>query len=151
MTALTATRQAAGAVPVFAPRAAVTAVGARAGTATFADDLAVAAKRVIATRAGARIVFVQLTITIVTRYAVPLIELDVGRSGRIGMQDPIDDRKEIAQSAFLKCSCDRRSSFAGTEPFVMHMRMRRARVGTRRVRFQSDDLVSPLIADSLLV
>jgi hypothetical protein len=95
------------------------------------------------------IVLVHGGIAIVARWTKPAIQFDVSGSGRVGMQNPLDDRKEIEEPPFFQGSSDRGPSFARAQTVAVHMRV--SRIGARRcrVRLQGDYRIRGLAADAV--
>ena len=94
--------------------------------AALARGLAVRAERFVTAVAEVTLVFVERAVAVMTRHSIPAIEFDISRSDRVGVQDSIDHGEEVVEPAFGQSRSNRRSAFAGTEPLVQHMRMRRA-------------------------
>lgn len=149
--ATSAGRQAVAASVLFTAAAAIDAARTVAVFAISAANKTFAAKSFFTTRAGADIVFVDRRVAIVTPDPVPLIELDVGRTDGVGVENSIDDREKVEQPPLGERSSNCAATLPGTKSCVTDVRMRRLRVGGRWVRIQGRDGVRRLLSESVQV
>ena len=94
-----------------------TLIAVRAGAGAFGAD------HLVAAGAYAVVIFVHDAAAIVTTHSLPLLQLDVSSSCRIGVEQPIDHREEVKQPSFGQCFANTDTTIPFAEDFVVHMRM----------------------------
>ena len=106
-----------------------------------ATDVAAVAHRGLALLAVPAIISGHQGTAVAALDTVPIFQRHIWAAGVVGPQQVGDDHEEVEQTALGQRLRDRPATIALTDGFVLHMRMRHALVGGRRMRGGSDHAV----------
>lgn len=116
--------------------------------AVLADPRAVDAERVVAAATAKEEILVHSLVAIGAGGAEPAIHFHEGRALAVGMQNTVEELKQVAQPTVRQRRRDRGFSFPQTDFFITDMRMHHVGMPVGRMRLQGRDPIRFLLVQT---
>jgi hypothetical protein len=121
---------------------------ASGAVAVLTDPGTVGAERVVAAATATERILIERLVAIRAGRTEPAVQFHEGRALTVGMQDTVEEPKQVAQATIRQRRRHRGFSFSQTDPFLRNMRMHHVGMPVGRMRLQGRDPIRFLLVQT---